>query len=74
MRESKGVAYAVAGVSLGVFGLTFGLLGLALIYGPNTGPIPGIAVFISLMGGVVSFGAALSIRPPKVPKTQPPIR
>ena len=64
MSPSKGTAWAVAGVSIGILGLAISLLGqaFALGGGPNIGPEAFIGIAIAAVGMLMALLAASSIR------------
>ena len=64
MRPSKGTAWAVAGVSIGILGLAISLLGVSFAQGggPNIGPEAFLGIAVAAMGMLVALLAASSIR------------
>lgn len=60
MRPSKGIAFAVAGVAVGLFGLSMSILGL-IIAQQGTTSIGPMGVFGSLVAGVGVFIALLAV-------------
>lgn len=64
MVSSKGVAFALVGVSIGIFGLAVSMMGLAIVQegSMNINAYVVLGVLIALVGVVVSFASAITIK------------
>ncbi len=64
MRPNKGIAFAVAGVTVGLFGLSLSILALIIAHQPsfNIGPGALIGSLVAATGILISFLAASAIK------------